>query len=75
MSLESWQNRLLSYALSDFEGFCKLPGIDTKAASVCLLRMEGKTYGQIASMMSISKSKVRRILNNCVSKTDTLSRE
>lgn len=65
--------RLQEYALTNWRSFCELPGIDTRRATVCMLRKEGKTYGQIANTMSISKSTVQRILNKCVSAQRTVS--
>jgi uncharacterized protein YerC len=73
MSFEPIDKRIQDYALSNWTSFCTLPGIDIKRATVCMLRLEGKTYGQISNIMGMSKSTVQRTLNKCVSEQRTVS--
>lgn len=52
-------DELVNIALNNFDTFCVLFGADKQRAKICLLRSQGKSYGQIAVMLRITKDAVR----------------
>lgn len=57
---------LLKIAEDDFSTFCSIVGLSIEHAYVCLLRQQGKSYGEIAIKLKMTKAKVRGIyVRNC----------
>lgn len=57
--------KLQEMALLDFHAFCEMGSVDKRKASVCYLRANGMSYGQIAIKLSIPRSTARNIVHKC----------
>lgn len=58
MTNQKLNDELLKIAEEDFNTFCVITGLDITRAYVCLLRQQGKSYGEIAMKLNITRDKV-----------------
>lgn len=55
---EKLNEELLQIANQDINTFFVIAGVDITRAYVCLLRQQGKSYGEIAMKLNISRDSV-----------------
>lgn len=60
------EKRLKELALSDWDEFLRVSGIDTTNSIICLERKKGKSWGQISTIVNLSKGAVRNRYKACI---------
>lgn len=63
--LKELDEKLLKLTVDNFERFCIITGVDKIRAYICLEKQKGKSFGEIAQILGISKQAVAQRCKKC----------
>jgi len=63
--LKDLDKKLQELALTDFNQFCQLTGVDKIKAFVCIERAKGLTFQQIANKLGVSRQTIWKRCKKC----------